>query len=101
MSKKLDISRFDIELFKEVELNTNLKEIGNPKMSAYLKADNGMSSWICHFTSKEELLEFINPEVFVENLNEVLSEDELNIFVDGALCCNVPYHFDDKTYYIK
>lgn len=99
MSKK--ISRFDIELFKEVKIDSNFKTIGEPRMSAYLKADNGMSTWICYFKNKEDILKFIDPAVFEENLNEVLSEEELIFFVDNGLCRNIPYYFDNTEYYIE
>lgn len=99
MSKQ--ITKFDIQLFEEVEIDSNLKKIGEPKLSAYLKTDNGMSVWICYFKYVEELLEFINPAVFKENLNEVLSEEELIFFVDNGLCCNIPYYFGNKEYRLK
>lgn len=97
----LKITKFDIMLVKETELDCNLKEIGEPVMSAYLKADNGSSVWICYFKDKEDILKFIDPDVFEENLNEVLTEEELTFFVDMGLCSNIPYYFDGNKYYIK
>lgn len=99
MSRK--ITRFDVVLVKEIEIDCNLKEIGEPQLSAYLKADDGSSVWICYLRDKEDVLKFIDPEVFEENLNETLTEEELCTFVDNGLCCDIPYYFDGKEYYIK
>lgn len=99
MSKK--ITRFDVVLYKEVEVDTSFNEIGDARVSAYLKADDGTSVWMCYCENKEKLLDFIHPDCFGENLIEVLTEDEIFDILDNGLCCKIPYYFDGKEYFLS
>ena len=92
----INISKIQIKLVKEVELNSDFKEISDEKISAYIEADNGMRSWICSCNNRDELLEFLNPETIVDSLSEVLSQEEMNVFFEALQ--RIPYNFGSKKY---
>ena len=89
-------NRLEITVKKEIELDSNFKETGEFNISAYLTADNGMSTWICSCNTKEELLQFINPDSIIENLECVLSQEEMNFFFKQLH--STPYYYDGKEY---
>lgn len=90
------ISKLKIKLVKEVELNSDFEATSNEKISAYIEADNGMRSWICSCNNKEELIVFLNPETIIEELTNIFSEEEMNVFFDAMK--KIPYSFDNKEY---
>lgn len=84
------------ELKKEVKLDKNLKEIGEPDISLYACCDE-ISSWVGYANTFAEAKKMIKPENIEELFAQSLSEVELAVF-EAILSYNKKYKFYDLEF---